>query len=455
MKVWRSVSMNGELPDSVMNILSRLQEGGFSAFVAGGAVRDMLMDKTPHDYDIATSARPRDVKALFERTVDTGIRHGTVTVVENKTGYEVTTFRRDGDYIDGRHPSSVSFVDDIREDCARRDFTINAMAYEPHAGILDYFGGRNDINRRLIRCVGEPERRFKEDALRMLRAVRFSATLSFKIEDSTWKAIKKCAVLIKKVSSERISEEINKILLSENPDYIRKLHECGLLRYIMPELERCFGEPQKNKYHIYDVGEHIMHTLKSVPPDMTLRWAALMHDIGKPLCSSTGTNGIIHFYGHHRESCKIAVDLMHRLRINADTIRDVAVLVENHDVRVEPSQPAVKRMMSRTGEALFEKLMLLQTADNRAKNPTHFPEKKKRIDSAYQIYKEVLAERQPYLVSHLAINGKDLLSLGYRHGREIGDTLRRLIDEVIINPSLNNREYLLRRAKEYKRSRKF
>ena len=447
--------MNLVLPDSVINILSRLQQGGFSAFVAGGAVRDMLMDKTPHDYDIATSAKPKDVKAMFARTVDTGIKHGTVTVVENKTGYEVTTFRRDGEYADGRHPSSVSFVDDVREDCARRDFTINAMMYSPDTGILDYFGGRNDIKRRLIRCVGEPERRFKEDALRMLRAVRFSAALSFKIEDSTWKAIKKCAVLIKKVSSERIAEEINKILLSENPDYIRKLHECGLLRYIMPELERCFGEPQKNKYHIYDVGEHIMHTVKNVPADMTLRWAALMHDIGKPVCSSTGANGIIHFYGHHRESCKIAVDLMHRLRIGADTIRDAAVLVENHDVRVEPSQPAVKRMMSRTGEALFEKLMLLQTADNMAKNPKHFPEKKKRIDSAYQIYKEVLAERQPYLVSHLAINGKDLLSLGCRHGREIGDTLKKLIDEVIINPSLNNREYLIRRAKEYRKTKKF
>ena len=447
--------MNGRLPDSVINILSRLETGGFSAFVAGGAVRDMLMDKTPHDYDIATNARPEDVKALFGRTVDTGIKHGTVTVVENKTGYEITTFRRDGEYTDGRHPSSVSFVDDAKEDSARRDFTINAMMYSPKTGILDYFGGQNDIERKIIRCVGEPERRFKEDALRMLRAVRFSAVLSFKIEDNTWKAIKKCAVLIKKVSSERILEEINKILLSQNPDYIRKLHECGLLRYIMPELERCFGEPQKNKYHIYDVGEHIMQTVKNVPEDMTLRWAALMHDIGKPCCSSTGSNGTIHFYGHHRESCKIAVDLMHRLRMNRDTIHDVAVLVENHDVRVEPSQPAVKRMMSRTGEVLFEKLMLLQTADNKAKNPEHFIEKKKRIDSAYHIYKEVLAERQPYLVSHLAVNGKDLLSLGYRHGREIGDTLKKLVDEVIINPALNNRDYLLKCAKEYRRNRRF
>jgi tRNA nucleotidyltransferase (CCA-adding enzyme) len=439
-----------KLPDNVINILNRLEENGFSAYVAGGAVRDMIMGKAPHDYDIATNAKPKDVKMLFHRTIDSGIKHGTVTVVENKTGYEITTFRRDGEYLDGRHPKSVSFVNDAREDCARRDFTINAMMYNPSSGILDFFGGKRDILSKTIRCVGNPEKRFMEDALRMLRAIRFSAVLSFKIDEQTWKAIKKCAVLIKKVSSERILEELNKILLSENPDYIRKLHECGLLRYIMPELERCFGEPQRNKYHIYDVGEHIMQTVKNTPPDMVMRWAALMHDIGKPCCSSTDSNGIIHFYGHHRESCKIAVDLLHRLRMDSDTIHDISVLVENHDVRVEPSQPAVKRMMSRTGELLFEKLLILQTADNRAKHPDHFMDKKSRIDSAHRLYKEILAERQPYLVSHLAVNGKDLIRLGYKPGREIGDVLKRLVDEVIINPQLNSRDYLLKAAKEYK-----
>lgn len=439
------------LPENVMNILNRLYEGGFSAFVAGGAVRDMLIGRTPHDYDIATNARPKEIKALFPRTIDTGIKHGTVTVVENKTGYEVTTFRCDGEYSDGRHPNSVEFVREPREDCARRDFTINAMMYSPHDGVLDFFGGQEDIKSGIIRCVGISEERFKEDALRMLRAVRFSAELSFDIDDETYRAIKKCALLIKKVSNERILDELNKILLSENPHYIGKLHNCGLLRYIMPEVECCFGEPQKNKYHIYDVGEHIMHTVKSTPADLVLRWAALVHDIGKPACSSRDEDGIIHFYGHHRESCRLAVDLLHRLRMDNETIREIAVLVENHDVRIEPSLPAVKRMMSRTGEALFEKLLKLQIADNMAKNPVHFPEKKARIESVYRIYKEILAERQPYLISHLAVNGKDLIRIGYRPGREIGDTLKRLIDEVIINPSLNNREYLLKAAKEYKK----
>lgn len=446
--------MSFNLPDNVTAIISRLEANGFSAYAAGGAVRDIIMDRPPNDYDIATSATPGEIKGIFPKTIDTGLKHGTVTVVYNKAGYEVTTYRRDGEYRDGRHPENVEFVKSPREDAARRDFTINAMLYNPSGVLLDYFDGREDIKRRLVRCVGNPEKRFKEDALRMLRAVRFCAQLSFRIEESTWRAIKKCAMLIKKVSAERICAEINKILLSDNPDYIRKLHECGILVYIMPELDRCFGEPQRNKYHIYDVGEHIMQTVKNTPADLTLRWAALMHDTGKPLCSSTDQNGIIHFYGHHRESCAISIDLMHKLRMDNDTIRDVAVLVENHDVRIEPVLSAVKRMMARTGETLFDKLLVLQLADNMAKNPLYIGEKKKRIDNARALYNEILASRQPYLVSHLAVNGKDLIKLGYRPGREIGDTLKKLIDEVIIDPALNNRDFLLAEAKELRKRRK-
>jgi tRNA nucleotidyltransferase (CCA-adding enzyme) len=443
--------MKLNISDGAMNILSRLESGGFSAFVAGGAVRDLIMHKTPHDYDISTSAKPENVKALFKRTIDTGIKHGTVTVIENMVGYEVTTFRRDGEYRDGRHPSEVQFVNSVREDCLRRDFTINAMVYSPSRGLIDFFGGRDDIKAKMIRCVGNPEARFKEDALRMLRAVRFSAVLSFNIEEKTKRAIKKCAVLIKKVSSERILEELNKILLSDNPDYFRLLHELGLLKYILPQLDVCFGEMQKNKYHIYDVGEHIMQTVKNTPTDLITRWAAIMHDIGKPCCSSTDSNGIIHFYGHHRESRRIAVDVLHKLRMDSDSIHDIAVLVENHDVRVEPAAPAVKRMMARTGAPLFEKLLALQLADNKAKNPKHFPDKQAKIKAAYNVYEEILAEGQPYLVSDLVVNGRDLIKIGYRPGRAIGDALKLLMDEVIINPELNKREYLLKKAAEMRK----
>lgn len=438
---------------NALEVLKKINDAGYEAYIAGGAVRDILMDKEPHDYDIASAATPAEIKRIFSRTIDTGIKHGTITVIENKSSYEITTFRRDGNYEDGRHPDGVEFVNDVHEDCLRRDFTINAMMYSPKTGILDFFGGQDDIKARIIRCVGDPDKRFSEDALRMLRAVRFRAALDFDIEPSTEKAIKKNAVRIKKVSSERILEELNKILISDHPDYIRDLHRLGLLKYIIPQLERCFGEPQKNKYHIYDVGEHIMHTIKNTPPDLILRWAALLHDTGKPCCPSVDSNGIIHFYGHHRESRRITLDVLHRLHMDSSSIRDIALLVENHDYRVEPSFTAVKRMMAKTGEELFEKLLLLQKADNMAKSPKHLPEKLKRINSAMNIYKRIIESGQPYRISDLVVNGSDLMKVGYRQGRELGDTLRILLDEVIINPELNTRSWLIRRAVELKRKK--
>ncbi len=444
--------MKFKLPDYVTYIIEKLHKAGFDAFVTGGAVRDMMMHKEPHDYDIATSALPEDTRRLFSRTIDTGIKHGTVTVIINGVGYEITTFRTDGIYLDGRHPERVRFVNSVYTDCARRDFTINSMMYGSDGEIIDFFGGRADIKEKLIRCVGESEKRFKEDALRMLRAVRFSAALSFDISPETEKAIKKCSMLIKRVSTERIFEELNKILLSDNPDYIRTLHNLGLLQYIIPQLDVCFYEEQRNKYHLYNVGEHIMQTVKNTPCNLILRWAALLHDVGKPCCSSVDSLGIIHFYGHHRESCRIATDVLYRLHMDKDSIRSISILIENHDVRVEPSLPAVKRMMARTGEKLFEQLMLLQKADNMAKNPEYYPEKEQRINAALDIYKRIVAEGQPYLIAHLAVNGRDLQKIGYKTGRIIGDTLKRLTDEVIIDPQLNNREYLLERAKQLRKS---
>ena len=442
--------MNLQISDGARDILDRLKSEGYSAYIAGGAVRDLIMGKTPHDYDIATNARPENIKSMFEKTIDTGIKHGTVTVIENKTAYEVTTFRRDGEYSDNRHPIEVSYVNEPRTDCMRRDFTINSMMYNPDTGLLDFFCGKRDIRQGIIRCVGNAETRFKEDALRMLRAVRFKAQLGFTLEDKTAQAIKKCAVLIKKVSRERILDELNKILLSDNPDTIRDLHTFGLLKFILPELDRCFGEPQKNKYHIYDVGEHIMQTVKNTPKDLILRWAAVLHDTGKPCCSSTDSAGIIHLYGHHRESRRIAVDVLYRLHMESSSIKDIAMLVEHHDYRVEASYTAVKRMMSKTGAELFEKLLILQRADNMAKNPKHLPEKLRRINGGLDIYREVVAQKQPYRISDLLINGKDLMELGYRQGRDIGDALKELLDEVIIKPELNNRAYLIKRAKELK-----
>ncbi len=442
-----------EISDGAANILNTLESAGYSAYIVGGAVRDTLLGIKPHDYDIATSALPWQTKLLFSRTIDTGLKHGTVTVVENKQSYEVTTFRAESGYSDLRHPDSILYVKTIEEDLARRDFTINAMAYSPSSGLVDVYNGRGDLGMGLIRCVGDPDCRFKEDALRMLRAVRFSAQLDFSLEINLQRAIRRCAVLIKRISSERILEEMNKILLSPHPGRLRLLHELGLLRALMPEVDVCFSIRQKNKYHIYNVGEHIVKAVESTRADITLRWAALLHDIGKAVCSSTDSNGVIHFYGHHKESVKLASDILFRLRMDRSTAEDILTLVEYHDVRVEPSAAAVKRMMSRTGESLFEKLLELQEADNRAKNPKYLPEKLERIERTRQIYRTVVAEGQPYLVSQLAINGRDLLRSGYRAGREIGDTLRSLLDEVIMKPELNRREYLLKRAREMKNRR--
>lgn len=432
------------------HIINILEKNGYKANVVGGAVRDLLMDKIPHDYDISTSALPGETKKCFKRTIDKGLKHGTITIIENNIGYEVTTYRTEEKYLDGRHPEKVNFDANLDDDLSRRDFTINAMAYNPSTGITDIFGGMQDIKNKLVRCVGVPKRRFEEDALRMLRALRFSAVLNFKIEEKTAAAIKKCSILIKKISFERIRDEINKILMSDNPEMIILLQDYGLLRYIIPELEQCVNEKQKNKYHVYDVFYHIIHTVENTPPDFVLRWAALLHDIGKPCCSSCDSNGIIHFYGHHRESVRLANDILHRLKMDNESIREILILIENHDVRIENSQPGVKRMMARTGAALFEKLLILQEADNLAKNVKYFKEKKKKLEEISEIYKKILAERQPYQISDLMVNGKDLIKIGYKPGKRLGDCLKKLLDEVIINPDLNRREYLIIRAKELK-----
>ncbi len=433
------------------HILKVLQNGGFEAYIVGGAVRDSLLSVSSADYDIATNALPYQVKALFKRTVNTGIAHGTVTVIEDKVGYEVTTYRTESGYKDMRHPDSVSYVSELSEDLKRRDFTVNAMAYNPEKGLVDIFGGREDIKRRIIKCVGVPQQRFKEDALRMLRAIRFAACLDFDIDEDTFKAIKSCCVLIKNVSNERILGELNKILLCDRPEKIRLLYESGLMKYIIPELARCFETEQNNKYHIYNVGDHILCALKNTPNDLILRWAALLHDVGKPVSASRDASGIYHFYGHHRESSKIANDTLHRLRMDKESIRDILILVENHDVRIDTHSPAIKRMLARTGENLFLKLLLLQEADNRAKNPLYLEEKLVRLHSIYNRYQRIVAEGQPYMTSQLLINGRDLLKLGFKTGREIGDTLKILLDEVLIDPTLNNREYLIKRAKGIKR----
>lgn len=434
-------------------VLATLENAGFEAYVVGGAVRDSIMGKIPSDYDITTNALPKQIKALFPRTIDTGIKHGTVTVIDNKIGYEITTYRTEEKYADNRHPDKVEFVTDIESDLKRRDFTMNAIAYNPKRGIVDIFGGIDDIKNGIIKCVGEPSVRFKEDALRMLRAVRFSACLNFEIDQEVKKCIRKYAVLIKNVSSERILSELNTILLCDYPAEIKLLYDTGLMRHIIPNLCVCFDTVQNNKYHIYNVGDHIMKAVENTPNDLIIRWAALLHDIGKPACASKDQNGIYHFYGHHRESVRIADDILHKLRMDKASIESILTLIENHDVRIDSHPASVKRVLARTGEELFFKLLLLQEADNRAKNPKFLNDKLSKLQAIYSQYMRIIAEGQPYMISHLQINGRDLIKMGFKTGREVGDMLKALLDEVMIDPSLNTREYLVKRVKTLRKKR--
>ncbi len=439
--------MNFDLPQGVFDVLSTLNSSGFEAYVTGGTVRDLVMGQLPYNYTISTNALPDEVKALFKNTINTSANVGIVTVIINGIGYNVSTYRN-------KHTDvSKGFATELSSDLSGRDFTINAMGWSPESGLIDPFGGCKDIKAGIIRSVENPEKRFSEDSVRMFRAIRFSAALGFEIEEETKDALKKYAYLIKKAQPERILGEINKILISPHPEYIGKEPCLYLTEHIMPELNVCFKTPQRNKYHIYNVGEHILHAVSETKKNLILRWATLLHDIGKPVCMSRDHAGIIHFFGHHRDSARIAATILSRLRMDRESSRDIIMLIENHDVRIEPSPPSVKRMLTKVGDKLFLQLLSLQIADNLAKNPQFFPDKKHKLDEVRRIYETVLAEGQPYLMSHLVVNNRDLTKLGFKAGREIGDTLKVLLGEVIINPELNTREYLLKRARELRKKK--
>lgn len=326
--------MELKLPNEVRLILNELKNKGFEAYVVGGCVRDSLMGRIPKDWDIATGSTPHETKAIFEsagyKTIPTGLKHGTVAVLAEKLPYELTTFRIDGNYVDGRRPENVLFTASITEDLSRRDFTINAMAYNEVQGLIDPFNGQKDISSRTLRCVGNPEQRFNEDALRMLRAIRLSSELDFSIHEDTLRAISKNSVLISKISYERIREEFNKILLS-NPHKVKLLDETGLLAHILPEFTKCLTVSQDNPYHIYNVGEHILVSTEAAQKDLILRLTMLFHDIGKPLCKTIDESGRGHFYGHDRISTEIAIERLKIMKYDNITIKRVGDLITYHD----------------------------------------------------------------------------------------------------------------------------
>ncbi|MDE7358835.1 MAG: CCA tRNA nucleotidyltransferase [Lachnospiraceae bacterium] len=440
--------MQIQLPDKVQNIINTLEEAGYEAYAVGGCVRDSMLGRKPDDWDITTSAKPEEMKRLFPRTVDTGIKHGTVTVLLGGEGFEVTTYRIDGVYEDGRHPTEVNFTSNLKEDLRRRDFTINAMAYNERSGLVDLYGGLADMENRVIRCVGDARERFDEDALRMLRAVRFSAQLGFRIDEATGEAVKALATNLQKISAERIQVELVKLVTSPHPDYLRTAYELGITAQILPEFDLCMETPQRHKHHCYDVGEHILHSMLGVGPDKVLRLGMLFHDIGKPQTLTVDPDGTTHNKKHPYEGEKITRKVMRRLKFDNDTTDKVTKLVLYHDYDIAPTEAGVRRAINRMGEDIFAMIFTVRRADIAAQSDYMREEKLAKVAYIEKLYREVLARKDAVTLKDLAISGNDLIAEGMPPGRQIGETLSALLERVLDDPSLNTREILLKLYKE-------
>lgn len=432
-----------DAPISVMKILETLEQAGFEAYAVGGCVRDSLLGRNPSDWDITTSARPEQVKALFSHTIDTGIQHGTVTVMLEHVGYEVTTYRIDGEYEDSRHPKEVIFTPLLTEDLKRRDFTINAMAWNPRAGIIDEFGGMEDLDEGIIRCVGSPEERFSEDALRMMRAVRFSAQLGYEIEPATKAAIRKLAPNLKHVSAERIQVELVKLVESMHPDYLRVAYETGITKVVLPEFDRCMETEQHNPHHCYTVGEHILHSMLAISSNRYLRLAMLLHDIAKPEKKRTDEQGIDHFHGHQEASAEMAKTILRRLKFDNETIRIVSKLISFHDYRFPAERRSVRRAVWKVGEDIFPMLLQVKAADTMAQSLFEREEKLEWIARVGELYQEILKDKECLSLKDLAVTGRDLIRAGCAPGPELGRILNEMLQDVLEHPEHNTKEYLL------------
>ena len=439
--------MNIVLPQDVIKIIERLESCGHEAYAVGGCVRDSILGKEPADWDITTSASPEEVKALFTHTIDTGIAHGTVTIMCGRCGYEVTTYRIDGEYKDGRHPESVAFTNLLSEDLRRRDFTINAMAYNQTEGLVDLFGGMQDLQDGVIRCVGEATERFSEDALRMLRAVRFAAQLGFSIDKATYDAICALAPTIARVSMERIMVELVKLLTSAHPEEMRTVYACGLTGIFLPEFDAMMETPQHTVHHQYSVGEHTIHALMAVPADRVLRLTMLFHDVAKPVCRTTDEAGNDHFYGHPEIGAEMTGQILRRLKFDNDTIRSVKRLVRFHDMRPVLQEKNVRRSIVKMGLESFPEIFAVKRADTLAQSMYMRQQKLDAIDQFEALYDRIMEKQVCVQKKDLALNGKDLLNLGVPQGKKVGEILDLLFAQVIEEPAKNTREKLLAEAK--------
>ena len=431
------------MPAGAREILRTLGAAGYEAYIVGGCVRDSLMGREPADWDITTSAGPYEVKALFSRTIDTGLQHGTVTVRMHGESYEVTTYRIDGAYEDHRHPAEVTYTKSLSEDLARRDFTINAMACDAQGGLVDLFGGREDLAAGVIRAVGDARKRFDEDALRMMRAVRFAAQFGFALEEETREAIRELAPTLAAVSAERIRDELEKLLVSPHPDRIRTMWELGLTEVFLPEFTAMMETPQNNPHHCYSVGEHTIAALTAAKSDRVVRLAALLHDAAKPLMHTTDAAGIDHFKGHPAKGAELSVKILRRLREDSRTIRQVENLIRWHDLRPESDPVSVRRMAARVGSDDLPLLLDLMEADVHGQSTYLQQEKLERLARIREEWERIEAAGEAVGLKDLAVTGSDLIRAGMSPGPAIGELLQRMLADVIDEPAHNTAAYLL------------
>lgn len=440
--------MKIQLPEKVNTIIHTLQEHGYEAYAVGGCVRDSILGRIPDDWDITTSATPLETKSLFPKTFDTGIEHGTITVLIDRDAFEVTTYRVDGEYEDSRHPKEVMFTRSLKEDLLRRDFTINAMAYNDEEGLIDIFGGISDLENKTIRCVGTAKERFGEDALRILRAVRFAAQLGFEIEKETREGITELAPTLANISAERIQVELIKMMVSPNPGLIRTAYELGITKVILPEFDEMMRTTQETPHHKYTVGEHTIKAVEGVRADKILRLTMLLHDVGKPIMKTMDENGAAHFKMHDVKGVEMTKQILKRLKFDNDTLHKVTKLVQFHDYRMPAAARNVRRAMNKIGEELFPYYLEVRMADVLAQSEYYREEKVKNIQEVEERYKEILKREECVDLKHLAVSGSDLIAAGMQPGKEIGRVLNGLLELVLEYPEYNTKEILLQKKDE-------
>lgn len=441
--------MTMDMPKNVDTAINLLQSAGFEAYAVGGCVRDSLLGKTPNDWDITTSAKPEDMKSVFAdfHCIDTGIKHGTVTVVIDGEPLEITTFRLDGEYEDNRHPKSVTFTSNLGADLGRRDFTVNAMAYSKKTGTVDLFGGQNDLKNKIIRCVGDPDRRFNEDVLRILRALRFASALDFEIEEKTAQSLLKNCALLGNISEERIAKELLKLVCGKGAKRILT-DFAPVLFEILPELQPMYKNSHDNPHHCYDIYEHTLIAVESIDPEPTLRFAMLLHDCGKPAVKKFDENGVAHFYGHQRISAEISAQILARLKVSNKFRDEILFLVSNHDRwELYENTEKMPRYLSKFGLDGVLNLLKVMRADVLAQSP-EYRYRLDQIADAEETAKNLAAQKPCLSLSELQINGRTLMDIGIPQGRKLGAVLAQLLDEVIDGVTKNTQEALTTRARE-------